>query len=118
MEDMLRELIEFVKSASPMIWETFQRQVQVQIFQLIFWAVVLSLVGGACAVICYKTYKKVQDKKDESYYSNTDDVMIMLFSALAALAGLAIGLINVTDAVSRMINPDFYTIQLILEQIR
>lgn len=122
MEDLLRELIEFVKSASPMIWETFRRQVQVEIFQLVFWTVVLLAVSLVCTRLAYKTATNIktakEENKDRFYRSDVDEVMILMFSLTASVAALTIGLMNISDAISRIINPDFYTIQLILEQLK
>lgn len=112
MEESIKELIEFIKSIDPDVWEILLRQVYVQIFQGVFWAI----ATGSGSVASWKFAKKFYIKyKEEGTYS-TWDLGVGIGYLLSAVFGL-ISLALLSSSISMLINPEFYAIKLVLESL-
>lgn len=121
MDELLRELIEFVQQASPMIWETLVRQVYVQAMQSAVWSVFwLLLVGVSVKALAW--FNRRDHDGDlvmvDEYGTNAEHALGVVFSIFTALVASVLFFYCVVDFVSRLANPDYYAIQLILEQLR
>lgn len=112
MDELLRELIEFLKNASPMVWETLHRQVYVQAAQYAFWLVLF----GAAVIPCVVLVRKFLELREEDEWGD-HELPIALGLMGCALFGI-LAAFCLVSAVSRLINPDYYAIQIILNSLR
>lgn len=109
MEQVLQELIEFVKSASPLVWETLYRQVYVEALGVFLW--VIGLVVAIVTLIRLAKWSKQQEDEDTDW----EGFDITLYVASALIGVFAFGLL--ISVVKYIANPNYYAIKLILENI-
>jgi len=111
MDEILMELVEFLKNASPVVWSALIRQVYVEAFSKIAW-------GIGLAALCYisvKTTKYAYNKTKDDSYS-----MWELGGIFLAILSVVVGIWsfeNFVEAVKWFANPDFYAIRFILQQL-
>lgn len=128
MEELLKELIEFVKSASPMVWTALIKQVYVYAIQNLVWGLlflVASIASGRTMIFFINRWiaiNKGMDDGESEYYHYSDVPTYVMGCSMASvcvfplLVALALG--TILEGASRLINPEFYAIQLILKQLR
>jgi len=101
-KDVLGELVTFVKTASPEVWRILIKQVYIIAAQ--------NLIGvGVCvtlAVLLFKAAKSTTLAYHED--DGVDYLMVMIFS---------IATILLAAAIARLINPEFYAIQYLLQSL-
>ena len=108
---IITELIEFLKTASPIVWQSLIKQVYSEAAADLVWALV---IGGICFGLAKLfIYGNEQCKEDDF----SDWEICRWFSlAGSVVAGLfSFGLI--INAIQWFINPEFYAIRFILEKI-
>ena len=106
LDKLLRELIEFVKNASPVIWAALVKQVYVVALQHAIWIIV-----PITSLIVFFSRQIKEAVEDDNTGELTFYVWIFRIVALIVMIGLA------SAAIARVINPDFYAIQLILDSL-
>jgi hypothetical protein len=113
---LLQELITTMKELSPLLWETLMRQVYLNALTTSIWAVAALAFSAVCLHICKKaySYKKQNEEQD---YSAISELTIM-FSAVGVVGGAIVFLVCISYAIPMFINPQYYAIQLILENMR
>lgn len=111
-DTVLQKLIEFVETASPFLWETLYRQVYVEVFQYLLWVLLmLALIFAS-----YKLFRYSEMRKKEDEYSDWE---IGVWISVVFMVGLPIISLSIlSEMISRLINPNFYAIQLILGTIK
>ena len=107
-KEAMGELVAFVKEVSPELWMVLLRQVSVQIFEQIAWALALILLGG----VCFWLRKRSQENADHSYYSDAGITEAVLLIGAGLFWLLAFALI--ISGVTRWLNPDYYAIKLLI----
>jgi len=120
-EQVLGELIEFVKSAAPQLWEIYRRQVFVGVAQcvlacilLIIAIVVLFRIGSSAM----KRYREAEEEKRRNRYASTSsDDIGAIFAWVTAGVLVALLLVLFNSIIGRAINPDYYVIQMLLGTI-
>jgi len=115
MDEIIRELIEFLKNASPVVWGALVKQVWVTAMNYGIWFIV-SL--GSSIGILYG-YKKQEDKVRSTQERDYDDWEVEKFFVLVMaylFAFVAIGFL--ISAINRFINPDYYAIMSIINQLK
>jgi uncharacterized membrane protein len=112
MTELMQELIEFLKNASPAAWQTLLKQVYVEAAGQIAWALAMAVV---CALLVkLGLYAKRQYVEDA--YSLWDVGKWLSFGG-ACIAGLvAFGLC--VSAMQWLANPEFYAIRYIIQSLR
>lgn len=111
MNEAIQELIDFIKTASPVIWETLIRQVYVEVAGKILWVVGL-------LVLCFFLFrfgKKFYEKYQEDSYSMFDLAYYTCLFFSGASGVMAFSLI--VSAIMWAINPQFYAIRYILQSL-
>jgi hypothetical protein len=111
-EEAVTKLIEFLQTASPMVWETLIKQVYVEAYSQIAWGVILLLVGCFMVRTSLVCYKKLMDDDDDfwghaSMTTGLLSVLCFLFMAVNFFSGL-----------KQLANPQFYAIKYIIDQIK
>ncbi len=108
-DEILKELVEFLQQVSPLVWTSFVRQVYAIAFSQIAWAV-------AILVICFIMWRFSNFcekwQKTDDYYA--DEWVLRILSIFMPF--ISFGLI--VSAVMRIYNPDYYAVMLILHQIK
>lgn len=112
MDKVLQELIEFVKSASPVIWQALYRQVYVEALGFILWAIGLAVL----AVILFRLAKFAVKKKEEDGYMSDWEILYGFCYFFSVVVGIvAFGLL--VSVIQHVANPQFYAIRFILQNI-
>lgn len=114
MDEILQELIKFVKTASPVIWQTLYKQAYMEALGYFLWAIGLAVL----AVILFRLAKwaAAKAKKEEGGYKSDWETLCCLFYLFAGIAGIiAFGLL--VSAIKLVANPEFYVIRYILETL-
>lgn len=111
MTELLQELIEFLREASPMVWEAMVRQVYVEAAQNAIWTIasIVLMVWG------YLTYMRGYTMHEED--EESDGEWIQFIGGLILALGFVFTIITGFEAVVRLVNPNYYAIKLILEQL-
>ena len=112
-DTVLQKLVEFVETASPFLWETLYRQVYVQVFQNLFWALILLVLTFAS----YKLYQYCKVKKEEDGEYSSWEIGIF-FGVTVAVIFPILSLVCFSEVVVRLMNPNYYAIQLILGSVK
>jgi len=106
-ESALAQLVEFVETAAPMVWAMARRQVIVSMIQSAAWAIGLALYAR-WGILKVKQYDDIDDLLDDPIGFFNIFATIGAYIAVPVAIGLAVGV------ASRLINPDFYAMQLLL----
>jgi multisubunit Na+/H+ antiporter MnhB subunit len=113
---LLQELITTLKELSPLLWETLMRQVYLNALTTSIWAVAGLVFSVVCLRICKKTYNYYYKQNGEQDYSVVNELTIA-FSAVGVVGGAIVFLVCISYAIPMFINPQYYAIQLILENM-
>jgi len=112
MNPLLQQLLDFLKTTSPLVWSVLIRQVYVNIVSNFLWAI----GAGIACVFLEKLGKKSWAKyEEEGDYSDWNVVSVL--SYIGSVSGGVITLALVIDSIMKLINPQYYAIQLILIQL-
>ena len=112
MTELLQQLIDFIKAASPMVWGIYVKQVYVDAAVGVFWGIGVLIASPFLT----KFAKYAFNKYEEDKYSGWD--MWAYFACAGAVCGVAIGLVLITTYIKGFINPEYYAIQNILSQLK
>ena len=108
----LIQLISYVKELAPHIWEIAVKQVYVEIWN----NVAVAIVAVLAEVVAYKLFQHGVNSKKEDFYNNWE------FSYVPGIVLLAVSVFLFLDSifsiVPRLINPQYYAIQILLEMIK
>ena len=105
MDEILKALMEFLKEASPMVWNALVRQVHAEAVEYMVWAVVSLIAGTSLWVISVKFAEAADDESVEWICRIVVGIILFAFVAL------------VICGAKRFYNPDYYAIRLILEAL-
>ena len=112
-EEVLSKLVEFIESASPVIWETARRQVVVDLVQSVVWLVICAVIAYfSCTKWIPHLWRKHKEHKFDGY--DIAAVLLTIGAVIAALA--AVGLL--THVVGVAVNPNYYAIRLLLGYVQ
>jgi len=112
MDKVLQELIEFMKSASPVVWQALYKQVYVEALAFFLWAIGLAVL----AVVLVRVAKWAMAKKEEDGYLSDWGIVYGLCYFFSGVAGIvAFGFL--VSALKWVANPEFYAIRFILQSV-
>lgn len=104
--ELLQELIKLVEQAAPQLWQIAIRQVYVEVIKnMLIFLFLVTLI-----ILLIKVYKKV-----ESYKLDLELKAVVIF-VVVVLCGFLI--FNLYAIIARLINPQFYAIELLLSYVR
>lgn len=110
-DNVLQELIDFLKTASPLIWEALYKQVYVIAWAKLAWVTGLAISAVTSVILAKWAHRKNEEDSLDSWdgleafaYILTGVIVIISFSLLVGAA-------------MRFANPNYYAIRLILQQI-
>ena len=104
MTELLQQLIDLLKGASPLVWAAYMKQVYVTAGQSAAWAILLLIAIPFIAKVG-NSLKKLDEGWEWFFYFG------------AAFLGV-MTLMLITSAISSVINPEYYVIQNIIKQLR
>ena len=111
MTELLKELVEYIKTASPQLWAILIKQAYVEAVGHLLWT--MFLMGVTYAL--YRVGKWSQVKKENDEFSDWEYAAI--FSYLVAGITFIIGFAFLVSTTKWFINPEFYAIRYILQQL-
>ena len=111
MTDLLRELIEFVKDASPEVWRILLKQAYVDAAGAAIWAIGLL----AATVALYKLTRYGIQRHEEDSYSMWD--LGATFSGVTGAISAILAIANLISVFQKFLNPEFYAVRFILQQL-
>ena len=108
-EELIYKLVDFLETASPMVWGAVFQQIAVQARSRIMWGFVcfiIAVVLAKCAVWNWK--------QERGHY---DDYLI--FGTMACCAGIAslIGIALFNEAAMMIQNPTYYAIKNLIDLV-
>jgi len=110
-EELISELVEFIKTASPFVWNTFIKQIYVNGIGNILLGIGLWIAS----YLLYKPYRRARKHSDESnYYFDVDNYLYLVCSIIAFI----IGIVMFTYTLKNFLNPEYYAIMKIIELIK
>jgi len=115
MDSALQELIEFVKSASPVIWQALYKQVYVEALSFLIWAIGLAFV--AIMLVRFAKFANSKKVQEEEYGKYTDWGVVSYASYVSASIVGLIAFALLVSAIKWASNPEFYAIRFILESL-
>jgi hypothetical protein len=107
MDEAIAKFIEFVSTASPLVWAALIKQVYVEVFSMVAWGVGFAVI----AFYLYRFGKKKQEEDD----SDNEPIIVIAYIIVAACGLAAFG--KLVSAIKWSINPEFYAIHLLLEKL-
>ena len=112
MDQVLQELVDFLKAASPVVWEALYRQVYVIAMSKILWAIGLAFpIFGALSL----AKKAWAWHEEDDGFSDYNELAYWCYGVSVAFGVVIFGLI--VSALMRIANPNYYAINLILEKL-
>ncbi len=111
MNELAQELVKFIQTASPVVWDAYMRQaVLLGMTYLVTGTIFLML-----SIVCSLFIRGAKKAMDESKY-NDGLAFFLVFTGTLILA--AIAMFFITSGVLHLHNPEYYAIQDILMSIR
>ena len=108
-QELLGQLVEFVQEVAPMVWRIAMKQVMVEAVQWGMAAVFSLMVVAVLVLVARYFYKKCNEDNED-----IEDIENVLFPSALAVILFAFSLFFVAEVAGRLINPEFYAIQLLL----
>lgn len=103
MDTVIQQLIEMFKNATPELWKILIAQVQIEAIQTLVIAIFTTAIFVALIVISV-----ICGRDDSDYYSLT----------ILSTIGLALPIYMFIRYYGMIVNPEYYAIKIILEQIK
>ncbi len=103
----LQKLIEFLQTASPVVWDSLMKQVYANAYANLFWG---AFLGVLFPIILYVLIRKLGDWDDAE--DGTKEIFFFF-----AFVFLACGCYLATIGFKELYNPTFYAIKMIIEQL-
>jgi len=113
-QDVLAQLVEFVENAAPMVWAIARRQVVVSIAEHILWF----LGVGGFAWWGIRLGKKWRKSFVADEILDTPEGFAVMLAVIFAYIAVPVAFGLLIAIISRLVNPDFYAIQLLLNFAR
>ena len=110
--EILQQLIDFVKTASPLLWAILVKQAFVQGIQNSIWALLALILTIICIWGIIKLARLCKQESEEFF-----GWMAVTLGFLGCII-LGVFLYNFTEAIGRFINPEYYAILNIIGQIK
>jgi len=110
-EELISELVEFVRTASPLIWQAFYKQVYIEAISNTAIGIVLLII----TVILWVWFFKERKKFIESVYARDEDYW---FIAGTGFLSTVITVAVLITVLTRFLNPNYYAIMKIIELIK
>jgi len=112
MEEILSQLISIVQDTAPALWAIARRQVISTAVTMAIWFVICLI----STVVLVRVAEYGRDQSREDNYSDWD--VGVAFSIAGAVATLVIAAILACSIVQYLVNPEYYTIKVLLSLIR
>jgi hypothetical protein len=104
MDELIQKLIEFVETASPVLWESAYRQVYVEVAQLVIVIIVAILLGlGGFAL-----------RRKQKQLDGDDDGILWLPISSLWVCSVACLWMGVSGIIGHLLNPNWYAIKILL----
>lgn len=116
MQETLSQLIAWIREASPLVWGIAMRQVYVGVVMNFVWMAVFATGISALLALaryCRRGIAKRPEYHDEDWYTEGLWVSIIL-----AIVSVFPTVITLCCAISGLLNPEWYAIELLLGQIK
>ena len=124
-EEVVSKLINFIESASPVIWEAAQRQVTANMVSNIIWILLLVAVITASVVVAKKLlgtlseYEKHNAEADRFDKKDDEGVAVGFICVIALAVVCAIFLVVLSAQTAKMaINPTYYALSNIISLVQ
>lgn len=106
MTELLQQLVEFIKDASPYVWNLLIKQEYINAYANLIWTGILLILCIIGVIIGIKMWKLGDEEKDDdsSWYGAS------LTSFVISVITGVIGLVILTPAVKILLNPEYYAI--------
>lgn len=113
-DELIRELIEAIRTLSPEVWSIYMLQIRSQIVADVAWSIVSLISAGLLSVGLRWSIKKYQvaSKYDKGEW----EAFAIVFSCFLALC-ILIFCILLGDAGMKIANPEFYAIRILLSHV-
>jgi len=115
MEEAIIELINMVREAAPALWDAGLAQVRADIMVGIIWLAGMAL--PALAVSTYFARKFLVMAFTGNGHVDDDYLVLGLLIAVVAVIALVIAISAFTGIVARLMSPDYYAIQNLMELV-
>jgi len=127
MEEILKDLIELVKSLTPEVWEVYMRQAYAIGITNLAWSCFTGVLAIICTVAARKTHK---DMSEQCIQACPDaglvvrmvgsgvaiDEFVIFFYVCGIVAG-TMAMFLLLEGIIRFANPAYYAIQLLIEPL-
>ena len=113
MEELINELIALVKNTAPELWRIAKRQVTYQVAISAIWFVIslVITVGG------FRLVAKGNKALEEDSYTDDHILPYTIAGVLFTIAIIAFP-ISMDMLLSRLINPEYYAIQVLMDLVK
>lgn len=105
---LIQQLINLFKEASPHMWDILMREVYAEIAGF----AIYSSIGVGLLVLGRKAYTKVRAADDKE-----TKLVLSILTVCCIGAGVLFTVLNVTEIVVRLINPEFYAVMSIITRL-
>ncbi len=110
-EDIIKEIISLLSETSPIVWRIFLKQVYIDVYLSLAWVVTLAVI---IFILAFPVRRFVIKKADEEGDSLSDWTLHLFIIYIISPVCFIVTLILITEAVSKLSNPEYYAIQYLL----
>ena len=113
--DLLEELISLVETAAPKLWEIAIRQVYVEAIRNAVWVVFAAIF----VVVCWRLLKYFSKHQGQDLFDGWEiDKLEPALSVFGLTISLLILVYNTNELISKLINPAYYAIEILISYVR
>lgn len=110
-EKILRMLVEFVETASPIVWKMAKKQVEVCVVQLGFW-MCFSIMGSIALI------KLAQWCDKRAKFASYSDAHIGMALAIAGVIICAFtAIVIASNLIGLLLNPEYYAVRVLMRLV-
>lgn len=116
MEELLTQLIDFVKDASPQLWDVLIKQVYSNAVVQLVVGILLLIIGIVGVTWIVRLYRISNDRENDNY--GNDYVLLYPFIATGVFVCFFVALIFIPGGLQQFYNPEYYAITDIINSLK
>jgi hypothetical protein len=109
MEQLALQIMDFIKDTSPIVWQAIIRQVYVDAFGRMAWAIITSVLFVSCLYVGRALARTMQNDR----WDDTDYDLLFAVTCIIAIVSFLITIYNAIVSMQMIANPTYYALDIV-----